>query len=60
MDHTIPISQGGRTCLENLNRQCRTHHWLKTFGGWRLSGGLGAWAWEPPRVAATGWGRSPP
>ncbi|MGH2703761.1 MAG: HNH endonuclease signature motif containing protein, partial [Actinomycetota bacterium] len=36
------------------------HHRQKTFGGWRLSGGPGAWVWEPPRVPPTDWERSPP
>ncbi|MGH2706166.1 MAG: HNH endonuclease signature motif containing protein, partial [Actinomycetota bacterium] len=59
IDHTVPLSEGGRTCLENLNRQCPTHHWLKTNARWRLSGGPGAWMWGPPRVPATDWQPSP-
>ncbi len=55
IDHIIPLSRGGRTCLENLNRLCPTHHRRKTYGGWRLSGGPGAGGWEPPRVPATAW-----
>ncbi len=43
-----------------FNAVCPAHHRQKTFGGWRLSGGPGAWVWEPPRVPPTDWERSPP
>ena len=34
LDHTIPYSQGGATHAANLTCKCRTHHLVKTFGGW--------------------------
>ena len=35
IDHTIPFAAGGHTHASNLKCLCRTHHLLKTFGGWR-------------------------
>lgn len=40
VDHTIPFNHndpaaGGQTVASNLACYCRTHHRLKTFGGWR-------------------------
>jgi hypothetical protein len=34
IDHSVPYSQGGPTHAANLNCKCRTHHLVKTFGGW--------------------------
>lgn len=39
LDHTIPFNHadpaaGGRTVESNLSCKCRTHHRVKTFGGW--------------------------
>ena len=35
LDHTKPFSEGGRTHASNMKCQCRTHHLVKTFWGWR-------------------------
>ena len=35
LDHTIPYAEGGATHASNLKCECRTHHLLKTFWGWR-------------------------
>jgi Domain of unknown function (DUF222) len=34
LDHTIPYSQGGPAHASNVKCYCRTHHLVKTFGGW--------------------------
>ena len=46
IDHVIPLSEGGRTSLDNLARLCRWHHAQKTHHGWRLTGEPGARRWE--------------
>ncbi|MGH2704358.1 MAG: DUF222 domain-containing protein, partial [Actinomycetota bacterium] len=46
IDHVIPRCRGGQTRLGNLCRLCGRHHLMKTFGGWRLGGGPGAWVWN--------------
>ncbi|MBO0677831.1 DUF222 domain-containing protein [Mycolicibacterium sp. S2-37] len=35
LDHTVAHADGGPTAASNLACLCRTHHLLKTFGGWR-------------------------
>jgi Domain of unknown function (DUF222) len=35
LDHTIPYADGGATHASNIKCECRTHHLLKTFWGWR-------------------------
>ncbi|HEX3795790.1 MAG TPA: HNH endonuclease signature motif containing protein [Acidimicrobiales bacterium] len=48
-DHCeIDFAKGGRTELANLARLCGPHHDMKTYGGWRLTGGPARWKWEPP------------
>ncbi len=34
LDHLTPFEHGGPSCLCNLRPACRSHHRLKTFGGW--------------------------
>ncbi|TML89185.1 MAG: DUF222 domain-containing protein [Actinobacteria bacterium] len=46
IDHIVPFAEGGATCLANLCRLCRWHHYLKTHQGCRLTGGPGDWRWE--------------
>ncbi len=49
IDHwRVPFAEGGPTSLANLARLCHHHHFLKTFRGFRLSGGPGRWVWHPP------------
>ena len=49
-DHwRVDFTEGGPTELANLARLCPEHHDLKTYGGWRLEGGPGQWAWVPPK-----------
>ena len=48
IDHIVAFAEGGATCLANLCRLCRWHHYLKTHQGGRLTGGPGAWSWELP------------
>lgn len=53
IDHwQIPFWRRGPTALWNLCRLCSYHHALKTFRGWRLTGGPGRWAFGPPRAAS--------
>jgi hypothetical protein len=71
IDHIVPLSEGGRTALDNLCRLCHWHHFLKTHRGWRIVGPPGRWRWRRVRSsqgdverAATGRetssGRDPP
>jgi len=48
IDHVVPIEQGGPTCLSNIAKLCRWHHYLKTHQGHQLSGKPGAWTFTPP------------
>ncbi|MDQ4149861.1 MAG: HNH endonuclease [Actinomycetota bacterium] len=48
IDHIVPFSEGGPTCLDNLARLCRWHHHQKTHSGYRLTGRPGRWRWEAP------------
>ncbi|MHB8437558.1 MAG: HNH endonuclease signature motif containing protein [Acidimicrobiales bacterium] len=49
IDHwQIPFAQGGPSALHNLARLCRFHHQRKTYDGFVLSGGPGAWEWTAP------------
>lgn len=48
IDHIVPIYEGGLTCLSNLGKLCRWHHYLKTHQGHKLSGKPGARTWTPP------------
>ncbi len=57
IDHwQVPFADGGPTSITNLARLCHHHHFLKTFRGFRLSGGPGRWRWHPPddRIEADG------
>jgi hypothetical protein len=48
-DHReVDFAENGPTELDNLVRLCPQCHDLKTFGGWRLEGGPGAWKWVAP------------
>ena len=48
IDHIVAFAAGGATCLANLCRLCRWHHYLKTHHGGRLTGGPGDWGWQLP------------
>ena len=54
IDHTIPLFEGGPTCLSNLARLCHWHHYLKTYDGWTLrrtnadDEAEPTWVFEPP------------
>lgn len=37
LDHITPWDEGGETSARNLAALCRTHHVLKTHGGWSYS-----------------------
>jgi hypothetical protein len=48
-DHcVVDFGDDGPTELDNLARLCGPHHAMKTYGGWRLSGGAGHWTWVAP------------
>jgi hypothetical protein len=48
-DHRgVDFGDDGPTELDNLVRLCPEHHYLKTYGGWRLEGKPGAWEWVAP------------
>ena len=60
IDHwQVAFADGGATELSNLALLCRTHHRLKTYRGFRLDGGPGAWRWVPPTRRADVAGPSP-
>ena len=49
IDHTIPVHEKGPTRLDNLDRLCPWHHYLKTHRGYRLNGPReGPRTWDPP------------
>ncbi len=48
IDHIEPFARGGPTRLSNLCRLCPHHHDLKTYRGWTIRGGPGAWEWRRP------------
>jgi len=49
IDHRdIDFADDGPSELNNLVRLCRTHHDLKTHGGFRLEGEAPDWKWIPP------------
>ncbi len=49
IDHyRIGFADGGVTALDKLARLCHFHHAMKTYRGFELKGGPGAWEWEPP------------
>jgi hypothetical protein len=48
IDHLHDYALGGATALSNLARMCARHHDMKTYSGWRLEGGPGAWQWLAP------------
>ncbi len=47
IDHDVSVVKGGRSKLENLDRLCGWHHYLKTHHGYRLIGERGARVWTP-------------
>jgi hypothetical protein len=48
-DHyQIDFIKDGPTEMWNLCRLCRWHHYLKTHGGYAISGGPGNWEWSAP------------
>jgi hypothetical protein len=48
-DHCeIDYGDDGPTTLQNLARLCPAHHAMKTYGGWKITGGPGHWRWVPP------------
>jgi hypothetical protein len=49
IDHwRVAFADDGPTELDNLALLCRSHHRQKTYRGFRLEGGPGAWAWLSP------------
>ncbi len=49
IDHRdTDFGHGGLTKLDNLVRLCRSHHDLKTYGGFRLEGSAPDWKWIRP------------
>ncbi len=51
IDHVTGWTTTHHTKLSELARLCPHHHYLKTYKGWVLSGGPGAWRFDPPEVA---------
>ncbi len=48
-DHRIPHAQGGATCTCNIAPLCRSHHRLKTHGGWTYTTPApGTYLWSSP------------
>ncbi len=47
-DHVVPLSEGGRTEVDNLWRICWYHHDLKTNQGWEVTGEAQRWNLVPP------------
>ncbi len=48
IDHRIPWCQTRHTRLDELDRHCTHHHWLKTHKGWALVPGTGPRPMVPP------------
>lgn len=48
IDHIFGYAITKFTQLDELARECRAHHRLKTIYGWRLVGPPGNWQWLPP------------
>ncbi|WP_051192022.1 HNH endonuclease signature motif containing protein [Microbacterium luticocti] len=56
VDHTVPYSAGGPTCLCNLEHLCKRHHTVKHETAWRveqLPGGVLRWSAPTGRVHLT-------
>jgi hypothetical protein len=55
-DHwRVDYGDDGPTELDNLVRLCPACHDLKTYGGWKLTGGPGHWGWvAPPNPPSAG------
>jgi hypothetical protein len=56
LEHTIPYADGGATHPSNITCDCRTHHLLKTFWGWRakqLPDGTVIWTLPDGQVYVT-------
>ena len=47
IDHREDFARGGPTNEDNCALLCLRHHDMKTYQGWRLGGGPGAWRWSP-------------
>ncbi|MEX0665740.1 MAG: DUF222 domain-containing protein [Acidimicrobiia bacterium] len=58
-DHVVPLSEGGRTEVDNLWRICWYHHDLKTNRGWKATGSPQQWELVPPDRVGPG-DRGPP
>ncbi|CAN5549922.1 hypothetical protein BH18ACT1_BH18ACT1_16830 [soil metagenome] len=54
LDHLEEWSLTKRTALEHLAWECRYHHGLRTYHGYRLEGPVGARRWLAPRPPSTG------
>ncbi|MCA1690824.1 MAG: DUF222 domain-containing protein [Acidimicrobiales bacterium] len=48
IDHVDGWALTRITTVDRLARLCRFHHHLKTYCGYRLDGGPGAWTWVAP------------
>lgn len=48
-DHINGREGEGTRTIDAMARMCPHHHDLKTYKGWTLSGGPGAWRFEPPK-----------
>ena len=48
IDHTLPRHKGGPTQLDNLDRLCKWHHYLKTHRGYGWVGTRGNRVWRGP------------
>lgn len=49
LDHIVPFDDGGQTTTINLAGLCRTHHRIKTHGGWWYTAiGAGVFQWHSP------------
>lgn len=49
LDHVVPFERGGPTCQCNMRPACRTHHRIKSFGGWRVRLSVRTRAWRQAR-----------
>ncbi|OIJ25090.1 HNH endonuclease signature motif containing protein [Nocardioides luteus] len=48
-DHITAYDSGGKTSTRNLAKLCRSHHRLKTHGGWRYEQtSPGTYVWRSP------------
>lgn len=61
MDHSVEVTRGGPTLIENLGPACRHDHRLRHEGGWKFEQpAVGVYRWTSPHGHSYTTGRAPP